>query len=185
MRVALGMAFAHIAALLAGTEPAKAQGLFGGLGPPTSYQYFQPPSQYVAPLTRSKRREIKVSVPPPETTLIDEKYAKGSIVIVNHERNLYFVEETGTRHPLSRSHRHVRRSMGGRRNNNGQTRKSALVSFGRCPVGDGGATYGPSRTSEPARASRALLGQHSVPHPWDEQTRVNRRSRLAWMFSYA
>lgn len=104
MRVALGMAFAHVAALLAtGTKPAEAQGLFGGLGPPASYQYFRPPPQYVAPPTRSKRREIKVSVPSPESTPIDEKYAKGSIVIINHERNLYFVEEPGraTRYPVA------------------------------------------------------------------------------------
>jgi lipoprotein-anchoring transpeptidase ErfK/SrfK len=41
--------------------------------------------------------------PQPEKATIVEQYAKGSIVIVNHERNLYFVEDTGQaiRYPVA------------------------------------------------------------------------------------
>src|SRR6266403_4515890 len=44
-----------------------------------------------------------VKIPQPEKATIGEEYAKGSIVIVNHERNLYFVEEPGqaTRYPVA------------------------------------------------------------------------------------
>jgi lipoprotein-anchoring transpeptidase ErfK/SrfK len=108
IRVALGIAFAQIAALLAlGNDPATAQGFLGGFSPPRSYQYFRPPPQYAAPPTRPKRcaqlKEMKVSIPQPEITTIDENYAKGSIVIVNHERYLYFVEEPGraVRYPVA------------------------------------------------------------------------------------
>jgi hypothetical protein len=44
-----------------------------------------------------------VQIPEPEKAAIAEEYAKGSIVIVNHERNLYFVEEAGQaiRYPVA------------------------------------------------------------------------------------
>ena len=76
----------------------------------------------------------------------------------------------------------ARRSVGGCRNNNGQARKSAVVSFGRYSVGNGSAAYGPSRTSKPTRAPGALPRRYAVPHPWDKQARFNRRRRLAWLF---
>ena len=42
-------------------------------------------------------------MPQPENTTIGEEYAKGDIVIVNHERSLYFVEEPGhaIRYPVA------------------------------------------------------------------------------------
>src|SRR6476646_9475518 len=75
--------------------------------------------------------------------------------------------------------------MGWRANDHGQARKSAVVSFGRYSVGNGSAAYGPSRTSKPARAAGTLFRRYAVPHPWDKQARLNRRRRLAWLFSYA
>jgi lipoprotein-anchoring transpeptidase ErfK/SrfK len=69
--------------------------------PSQSYRYFTPP----APAQRRARSEtaVAVKIPEPETTTISEEYAKGSIVIVNHERALYFVEEPGraTRYPVA------------------------------------------------------------------------------------
>ena len=43
------------------------------------------------------------SIPQPENTTIGEEYAKGDIVIVNHERSLYFVEGPGhaIRYPVA------------------------------------------------------------------------------------
>ena len=85
-------------------EPSWAQSFVGA---PPSYQYFRPPSLYSAPPVRTKRRapsqQTKVSIPQPENTTIGEEYAKGDIVIVNHERSLYFVEEPGhaIRYPVA------------------------------------------------------------------------------------
>jgi lipoprotein-anchoring transpeptidase ErfK/SrfK len=85
-------------------EAASAQQFFT---PPTSsypsqsYRYFTPP----APAQRRARSEtaVAVKIPEPESTTIGEEYAKGSIVIVNHERALYFVEESGraVRYPVA------------------------------------------------------------------------------------
>jgi uncharacterized LabA/DUF88 family protein len=85
-------------------EAASAQQFFT---PPTSsypsqsYRYFTPP----APAQRRARSEtaVAVKIPEPESTTISEEYAKGSIVIVNHERALYFVEESGraVRYPVA------------------------------------------------------------------------------------
>ena len=44
---------------------------------------------------RAAPKPANVKIPQPEKATIGEQYAKGSIVIVNHERNLYFVEEPG------------------------------------------------------------------------------------------
>jgi lipoprotein-anchoring transpeptidase ErfK/SrfK len=88
-------------------EPSWAQSFFGGFNPPASYQYFRPPPLYSAPPARSKRRapsqQINVPIPQPEITTIDEHYPKGSVVIVNHEHYLYFVEEPGhaIRYPVA------------------------------------------------------------------------------------
>src|SRR6266851_5261630 len=63
--------------------------------------------QFGSPSPRANRRAqpkaAVVQIPQPEKAAIAEEYAKGSIVIVNHERNLYFVEETGqaTRYPVA------------------------------------------------------------------------------------
>jgi lipoprotein-anchoring transpeptidase ErfK/SrfK len=82
-------------------EPAWAQGIYP-FGPPASrhYQYFVPP----APANRQIRsKAANVQIPKPENTTIGEEYAKGDIVIVNHERSLYFVEESGRaiRYPVA------------------------------------------------------------------------------------
>jgi lipoprotein-anchoring transpeptidase ErfK/SrfK len=88
-------------------EPSWAQSFFGGFNPPASYQYFRPPPLYSGPPARSKRRapsqQINVPIPQPEITTIDEHYPKGSVVIVNHEHYLYFVEEPGhaIRYPVA------------------------------------------------------------------------------------
>jgi lipoprotein-anchoring transpeptidase ErfK/SrfK len=88
-------------------DPSWAQSFFGGYGAPLSYQYFRPPSAYSEPPARPRRRappqQIKVSIPQPENSAIDEKYPRGSVVIVNHERYLYFVEEPGhaIRYPIA------------------------------------------------------------------------------------
>jgi lipoprotein-anchoring transpeptidase ErfK/SrfK len=98
--------FLTVAALfvLAG-EPARAQG-FIQYGSPYPRQYYQvSPYPYFAPPPRARRaaKPANVKIPQPEKTAIDEKYAKGSIVIVNRERNLYFVEEPGQaiRYPVA------------------------------------------------------------------------------------
>jgi lipoprotein-anchoring transpeptidase ErfK/SrfK len=89
-------------------EPAWAQGFFPGFAAPAPRQYFQPPPyRYFTPPARANRKappkSANVPVPPPENTTIGEEYAKGSIVIVNHERYLYFVEEPGRaiRYPVA------------------------------------------------------------------------------------
>ena len=88
------------------SEPAWAQGFFQ-YGAPYSGQYYRlPPYPYFAPprgYRRASPKPANVKIPQPEKAAIGEQYAKGSIVIVNHERNLYFVEETGqaTRYPVA------------------------------------------------------------------------------------
>jgi lipoprotein-anchoring transpeptidase ErfK/SrfK len=82
-------------------EPAWAQNIYP-FGPPASrhYQYFAPP----APANRQiPSKAANVQIPRPENTAIGEEYAKGDIVIVNHERSLYFVEEPGhaIRYPVA------------------------------------------------------------------------------------
>ena len=75
------------------SEPAWAASYFS---PPAlrlaPYQYFTPP---VGADRQASRRPVNVQIPKPENTTIGEEYAKGDIVIVNHERKLYFVEEPG------------------------------------------------------------------------------------------
>jgi lipoprotein-anchoring transpeptidase ErfK/SrfK len=70
-----------------------------GYARPTPYGYFTPPH------ARSDHRTkpASVRIPEPEKATISEEYAKGSIVIVNHERRLYFVEDVGraTRYPVA------------------------------------------------------------------------------------
>src|SRR4249920_442607 len=78
----------------------SAQGLFSPPRPTSGSQsYFVPPPS--APRSTKPRAEIKV--PQPESASIDEQYAKGSVVIINHERTLYFVEDAGraTRYPVA------------------------------------------------------------------------------------
>ena len=96
---------AAIALIVLVDDQSWAQSFLGGLSPPAPYQYFRPPSRDFAapPRRRASPEPIKVSIPQPEITTIDEKYAKGSIVIVNHERSLYFVDEPGhaIRYPVA------------------------------------------------------------------------------------
>ena len=89
-------------------EPSWAQSLRGLFSPPTSYQNFGAYPLYSDPAARPRRRPpsqqpSNISIPQPENTTIDEKYAKGSVVIVNHERHLYYVEEPGhaIRYPVA------------------------------------------------------------------------------------
>src|SRR5260370_39540354 len=89
------------------SEPIWAQSDFQ-FGSPPARQYSLPPTYpYFTPPPRANRRAqpkaAAVQVPQPEKAAIAEQYAKGSIVIVNHERNLYFVEETGQaiRYPVA------------------------------------------------------------------------------------
>jgi lipoprotein-anchoring transpeptidase ErfK/SrfK len=90
------------------SEPAWAQSIYSPFGPPASRQYYRSaPYQYFTPPARADRRASRrsdnVQIPKPENATIGEEYAKGSIVIINHERNLYFVEETGRaiRYPVA------------------------------------------------------------------------------------
>jgi lipoprotein-anchoring transpeptidase ErfK/SrfK len=90
------------------SEPALAQDFFSRFEPPASRQYYRPPPyQYFPPPAsanrRAKPKPALVQTPLPENTAIGEEYPKGSIVIVNHERNLYFVEEPGRaiRYPVA------------------------------------------------------------------------------------
>ena len=99
--------FLTVAALfvLAG-EPAWAQGFFQYGSPYPRQTYQVAPYPYFALPPRARRPAAKpanVKIPQPERATIDEKYAKGSIVIVNRERNLYFVEEPGQaiRYPVA------------------------------------------------------------------------------------
>jgi lipoprotein-anchoring transpeptidase ErfK/SrfK len=100
--------FLTVAALLVLVgEPAWAQSFFQ-FGSPSARQYYLPPTyQYFTPPPRANRRvqpkAAAAQIPQPEKAAIAEAYAKGSIVIVNHERNLYFVEEAGqaTRYPVA------------------------------------------------------------------------------------
>jgi lipoprotein-anchoring transpeptidase ErfK/SrfK len=90
------------------SEPTWAQGFFQ-YGPPSSGQYYrlQPYPYFTPPPPRANRRAppkpASVKIPQPEKATIDDQYAKGSIVIVNRERNLYFVEEPGQaiRYPVA------------------------------------------------------------------------------------
>ncbi len=89
------------------SEPGWAQGFFQYGSPYPGQNYRLPPYPYFTPPPRAPRRAspkpATVKIPQPEKATIGEQYAKGSIVIVNHERNLYFVEETGqaTRYPVA------------------------------------------------------------------------------------
>jgi lipoprotein-anchoring transpeptidase ErfK/SrfK len=98
---------AFAALLVFASEPAWAQGFFQ-YGPPYPRQYYRlAPYAYFTQPPRANRRAspkpANVKIPEPEKATIDEQYAKGSIVIVNHERNLYFVEEPGQaiRYPVA------------------------------------------------------------------------------------
>src|SRR5258708_16677648 len=98
--------FLTVAALLVFvSEPSWAQSLFQS-GLPSARQYYLPPTyQYFTPPPRVNRRvrPKAVQIPEPEKAAIAGEYAKGSVVIVNHESNLYFFEETGqaTPYPLA------------------------------------------------------------------------------------
>ena len=88
-------------------EPGWAESYFQ-FGSPSARQYYLPPTyQYFTPPPLANRRAqpkaAVVQIPQPEKAAIAEEYAKGSIVIVNHERNLYFIEETGQaiRYPVA------------------------------------------------------------------------------------
>src|SRR5216683_8071765 len=75
--------------------------------------------------------------------------------------------------------------MGGRANNHGQARKPDLVSARGNPVGIRRSTSCPSRASKSARASGAIPRRHAIPNSRDKQARLDRRRRLAWLFSHA
>jgi lipoprotein-anchoring transpeptidase ErfK/SrfK len=98
-----------VAALFAfACEPAWAQSIFSQWGPPSSHQYYQarPYRYFTPPAPPSRRASPKpadVKIPEPEKTAIGEEYTKGSVVIINKERNLYFVEEVGRaiRYPVA------------------------------------------------------------------------------------
>jgi lipoprotein-anchoring transpeptidase ErfK/SrfK len=64
-----------------------------------TYQYFVPPGA----AHRSTKPRTEVKIPQPESVAIDAQYAKGTIVIINHERALYFVEDVGraSRYPVA------------------------------------------------------------------------------------
>jgi lipoprotein-anchoring transpeptidase ErfK/SrfK len=67
-----------------------------------SDQYFPSPS--ASPRRAAKRKPpVEVKVPAPESVSISEQYTKGSIVISNSERALYFVNEVGhaIRYPVA------------------------------------------------------------------------------------
>jgi hypothetical protein len=88
-------------------EPAWAQGFIAPPASPRSdrlapYRYFTPPAAKPGGRTQAKPART-LTIPQPETAAIGEEYAKGSIVIVNHERRLYFVEEAGRaiRYPVA------------------------------------------------------------------------------------
>jgi lipoprotein-anchoring transpeptidase ErfK/SrfK len=89
------------------SEPTWAQGFFPYGSPYSSPYYRLPPYPYFNPPPRAYRRAspkpANIKIPQPEKATIDEQYAKGSIVIINHERNLYFVEEPGQaiRYPVA------------------------------------------------------------------------------------
>jgi lipoprotein-anchoring transpeptidase ErfK/SrfK len=82
-------------------------------GPPPPYwsaapRYKLSPSpnfwpQSDRPVRSARPKAINVQIPEPENVTIGEEYAKGSIVIINHERKLYFVEEVGNavRYPVA------------------------------------------------------------------------------------
>ena len=113
------------------SEPAWAQGFFQH-GAPYSGQYYRLPTYPYFTPPRGPRRAAptpaNVKIPQPEKATIGEQYAKGSIVIVNHERNLYFVEEPGQaiRYPVAIGS--PVEPMGRRANRHGKARKSHLVS---------------------------------------------------------
>src|SRR5882724_11113912 len=100
--------FLMVAALFVfASEPAWAQGFFQ-YGSTYPGQYYRiAPYPYFTPPPRAHRRAspqpANVKIPEPEKATIGEQYATGSIVIVNHERKLYFVEESGQaiRYPVA------------------------------------------------------------------------------------
>jgi lipoprotein-anchoring transpeptidase ErfK/SrfK len=92
---------------LLASEPAWAQSFISPPASPRSdrlapYRYFTPPAARPGGRTQAKPAR-NLNIPQPETAAIGEEYAKGSIVIVNHERRLYFVEEAGRaiRYPVA------------------------------------------------------------------------------------
>jgi len=78
--------------------PSWAQGFLQYGSPYPGQSYRIAPFPYFTPPPRANRRAsaqpANIKVPQAEKATIDEQYAKGSIVIVNHERKLYFVEDT-------------------------------------------------------------------------------------------
>src|SRR6059058_3825438 len=115
------------------SEPAWAQGFFQ-YGAPYSGQYYRlPPYPYFTPprgYRRASPKPANVKIPQPEKATIGEQYAKGSIVIVNHERNPVFCRGARAGNPISSGDRLAGRSMGRRTNHHGEARKSHLVSAG-------------------------------------------------------
>jgi lipoprotein-anchoring transpeptidase ErfK/SrfK len=84
-----------------GDDPRRHDGLSIFLFYRFRSRYFPPP----APAQRRARAEtaLAAKIPDPESATISGEYAKGSFVIINHERALYFVEESGraTRYPVA------------------------------------------------------------------------------------
>jgi len=100
--------FLTVAALMVlASGPSWAQGFLQYGSPYPGQSYRIAPFPYFTPPPRANRRAsaqpANIKVPQAEKATIDEQYAKGSIVIVNHERKLYFVEETGQaiRYPVA------------------------------------------------------------------------------------
>jgi lipoprotein-anchoring transpeptidase ErfK/SrfK len=74
--------------------------------PAPRYKLSPPPNfwpQSDRPVRSSKPKVVNIEIPEPENVTIGEEYAKGSVVIINHERKLYFVEEVGkaVRYPVA------------------------------------------------------------------------------------
>jgi lipoprotein-anchoring transpeptidase ErfK/SrfK len=100
--------FLTVAALMVlASGPSWAQGFLQYGSPYPGQSYRIAPFPYFTPPPRANRRAsaqpANIKVPQAEKATIDEQYAKGSIVIVNHERKLYFVEDTGQaiRYPVA------------------------------------------------------------------------------------
>jgi hypothetical protein len=79
------------------SEPAWAQGFLQYGAPYSGHYYRLPTYPYFTPPRRAAPKPANVKIPQPEKATIGEQYAKGSIVIVNHERNLYLPKSPGRR----------------------------------------------------------------------------------------
>jgi hypothetical protein len=162
-------------------------------GPPPPYwsaapRYKLSPSpnfwpQSDRPVRSAKPKAVSVQIPEPENVTIGEEYAKGSIVIINHERKLYFVEEVGNavRYPVAigspADEWQGVQTITAKRENPTWYPPMDIQIETDCSNGCS------SGAAQSARSKGFVSRRYAVSNPWHESTGFDRRGRVTRLFS--